>query len=108
MHRLKPEKLLTIIASGALEKTLTELALRAKVSGYTVVEARGAGASGIQTGLLDIDTNILFKVIIPEMRISQLLDPLERMVNKGHHLKVFVSDIDVLMPEQYEQPLRKE
>lgn len=105
MHRLTPEKLLTIIASGALEEKIIQLIRKSKVSGYTVVEARGAGSSGEQTGMLDIDTNILVTVILPEARVPHLLDQLERLIKKGHHLKVFVSDVSVLSPEQYERPL---
>lgn len=105
MKRLKPEKLLTIIASEVLEKRLVELVRKARVSGYTVIEARGAGSSGEQTGMLDIDTNIEITVILPESRVATVLDPLERMIRNGHHLKVFVSDVSVLMPEHYERPV---
>lgn len=96
MKRLRPEKLLTIISAGALEETLTDMVRRHGVSGYTMLEASGAGSSGIQTGMLDIDTNILLHVILPKKRISTLLDDLERLMRRGQHLKVFVSDIAVL------------
>lgn len=99
MKRLRPEKLLTIIASSALESTLVELVRKHDISGYTIVEASGAGSSGVQSGMLDIDTNILMHVVLPESRVSPLLDRLERMIRKGHHLKVFVSGIGVLARE---------
>lgn len=105
MKRLSPEKLLTIIAAVELEDTLVEKARKRGVSGYTVIQASGAGSSGVQTGMLDIDTNILMKIILPEPRVSPLLDDLERMIRKGHRLKVFVSEVMVLSPKQYEQPL---
>lgn len=107
MKRLVPEKLLTIIADGALEGKLTKLAAKSGVSGYTVMEARGAGSTGVQSGNLDIDTNILIKIILPESRVSGLLDDLERLLNKSYKFKVFVSDVAVLMPQSYERPLNE-
>jgi nitrogen regulatory protein PII len=108
MKRLVPEKLLTIIADGALEAKLTALARKSGVSGYTVMEARGAGSSGEQSGNMDIDTNIMFKIILPESRVPALLDAIEKLLKKSYKLKVFVSDVAVLMPQAYEQPLDRE
>lgn len=96
MKRLVSEKLLTIIATGELENTLVEIARKRGVSGYTVVQAHGAGSSGIQSGMLDIDTNILIYIILPESRVSDLLDDLERLIRKHYHLKVFASEIMLL------------
>lgn len=107
MKRLVPEKLLTIIADGALEAKLTKLACKSGVSGYTVTEARGAGSSGEQSGNLDIDTNILIKIILPEERVPVMLDEIERLLKKSYKMKVFVSDVAVLMPQSYEKPMDK-
>lgn len=96
MQRLRPEKLLTIIASSVLESTLIEIVRKHGVSGYTIVQASGAGTSGVQSGMLDIDTNILMHIVLPESRVSVLLDQIEHLMHRGHHLKVFVSDIGVL------------
>lgn len=103
MRRLVSEKLLTIIAAGELENTLVEIARKRGVTGYTVIQAHGAGSSGVQSGMLDIDTNILFYVIVPEARISPLLDDLERLIRKSYHLKVFASDI-MLLPLGQQRP----
>ncbi len=96
MKRLRPEQLLTIIASSVLESTLVEMVRKHGASGYTIVQASGAGSTGVQSGMLDIDTNILMHIVLPEARIPPLLDRLEQMMQKGHHLKVFVSGIGVL------------
>lgn len=96
MKRLIPEKLLTIIASGELENTLVEIARRRGVSGYTVLQASGAGSSGVQSGMLDIDTNILIYIMLPESAVGPLLDDLQRLIRKSYHIKVFASDIMVL------------
>ena len=101
MHRLFPEKLVTMITSDVLEDHLVACVRNRGASGYTIVRARGAGSSGEQSGMLDIDTNIKLHVIIPEDRVSGLLDDLEQLIKKGHHLTVFVSDVSVLGPEKY-------
>lgn len=105
MHRLFPEKLVTVITSDVLEDHLIAQVRYRGASGYTVVRARGAGSSGEQSGMLDIDTNIKFHVIMPPERLSGLLDDLEQLVNKGHHLTVFVSDVSVLGPEKYSESM---
>jgi hypothetical protein len=101
MHRLFPEKLVTIITSDVLEDKLVAIVRNRGASGYTIVRARGAGSSGEQTAMLDIDTNIKFHVILPPERMTGLLDDLERLIKKGYHLTVYVSEVSVLGPEKY-------
>ena len=96
MRRLEQKKLLTIITARELEKMIIEAARRHGVGGYTVVQASGAGASGIQAGMLDIDSNILIYIILSEQRLIALLDELEGMMARGHRLKAIVSDISIL------------
>ena len=102
MKRLCPEKLLAIISPTALTETLTNMLRRKGISGYTLLQTSGVGSSGPQTGMLDIDTNVLLYVILSEERVSTLLDDLERLMHKGHHLKVFVSDVGLLTLQQSE------
>ena len=105
MHRLFPQKLLTIITTDALEKRLVDVVRDRGASGYTIVKAHGAGSSGEMSGELDVDTNIKFHVIVPQGRMSAMLDDVEALINEGEHLKVFVSDVAVLGPEKFDQPL---
>ena len=102
MHRLFPEKLVTIITSDVLEDRLVASVRNRGASGYTILRARGAGSSGVQSGMLDIDTNIKLHVIVPPQRLSGLLDDLERLIHKGYHMTVYVSDVSVLGPEKFE------
>ncbi|AHE98912.1 P-II family nitrogen regulator [Thioalkalivibrio paradoxus] len=105
MPALYPEKLVTIITTDVLETWLAKIVRKRGASGYTVVRARGAGSSGEQSSMLDIDTNIKFHVILPEERLAGMLEDLECMMKKGHHLTVFVSEVSVLHPEKYARPL---
>ena len=96
MRRLQPKKLLTIITSRALEKMIIDALRKRGVGGYTVVNASGAGASGIQSGMLDSDTNILIYVILSEARLAILLDDLDDMMSRSYRIKVVVTDISIL------------
>ncbi|TNF97586.1 MAG: transcriptional regulator [Gammaproteobacteria bacterium] len=105
MQRLFPHKLLTIITTDSLEKKLVEIVRNRGASGYTIVKAHGAGSSGEVSGELDVATNIKFHVIVPQGRMSNMLDDVEALIKEGKHLTVFVSDVAVLGPEKFEQPL---
>jgi PII-like signaling protein len=102
MPRLFPEKLVNIISSDHLEEMLVPLVRRRGVSGYTIVRARGAGSSGEQTGMLSVDTNIKMHIILSEEKLMGLLDDLDVMIRRGHHLIVYVSDVSVMAPEKFE------
>lgn len=105
MHNLAPEKLITIITTDVLEDQLISKAKKCGVSGYTIQRARGGGSSGIQSGMLDIDTNITFSVVVSEDRLSKLLDGLQELINRRYHLTVYVSDVSVLRPDKFDVPL---
>ena len=96
MRRLQPKKLLALITSRAIEKMIIEALRKRGVGGYTVVNASGAGASGIQSGMLDSDSNILIYVILSEARLVTLLDDFDDMMNRSYRIKVVVTDISIL------------
>lgn len=96
MRALESKKLLTIITARELEKMIVDAARRRGVGGYTVTEASGAGAQGIQSGMLDIDSNILIYIILSEPRLLSLLEDLDAMMDRGYRLKAIVSDISIL------------
>lgn len=96
MVKLVTEKLIRIIAAAELEAQLTDLSKRQAISGYTVVDARGGGASGIQPGLMDIDSNILFLMVAPPEQLDAILEDLAKMIRRGHHLMALVSDTEVM------------
>lgn len=96
MRPLEHKKLLTIIAPRELERLVIEAARRRGVGGYTVVQASGAGAYGIQSGMLDVDSNVLIYIILSEARLLTLLEDIDEMMRRGHRLKALVSDIAIL------------
>ena len=96
MRPLEQKKMLTIITSRAFEKMIIDAMRRRGVGGYTVVNASGAGVSGIQSGMLDSDSNILIYIILSEARLVSVLDDLDDMMNRAYRIKVIVTDISIL------------
>ena len=96
MRPLEQKKMLTIITSRAFEKMIIDAVRRRGVGGYTVVNASGAGVSGIQSGMLDSDSNILIHIILSEARLVSVLDDLDDMMNRAYRIKVIVTDISIL------------
>lgn len=94
-------KLINIVANAALEEQLSTIAETHAASGYTVLDARGAGSAGLQTGVLEGGSNILFMLIVPETRLDEVLADIERLMKRGHHLAAFVTDTQVLRREKF-------
>jgi len=106
MVTLYPQKLLNIITTDALEEKLVSSFKKYGASGYTILRARGEGSSGLQSDMTGFDANIMVKVIIPQERLEIMLDSLERKINKGYHLTVFISDVEVMTPAKFDKRLR--
>ena len=96
MRELEQKKLLTIITSQQLEKMILSRLRKHEIGGYTVATAHGAGANGIQSGMLDVDTNILIYIIISEARLVGVLEEIDAMMDQSYRLKAIVTDISIL------------
>jgi len=105
MANLYPHKLVNIITMDILQDKLTEMFRRHGVSGYSILRVRGEGASGESPGTLDFEASIMIKVIVPEEKLQRLLDGLQRQIDKGYHLTIFVSDVEVITPSKFSKPL---
>jgi len=96
MRTLEQKKMLTIITARALKNIFIDTLKEREVGGYTVVNATGVGAFGVQTGALDSDSNLLIYVILSEARLNLLLEDLDRLMNRSYRFKVIVTDIAIL------------
>ena len=105
MVTLYPEKMLNIITTDSLEEKLVASFKKYGVSGYTILRTRGEGSSGVQADMTGFETNVLFKVILPEDRLQDLLESLTRKIKKGYHLTVYVSDVQVITPEKFDRQM---
>ncbi|ODU50068.1 MAG: hypothetical protein ABS92_04225 [Thiobacillus sp. SCN 63-374] len=103
MPPLYPMKLINIVANAALEERLVGIANAHEASGYTVLDARGAGSAGLQTGVLEGESNILFMLVVPESRLDAVLADVNKLMKRGHHLAAFVSDTQVMRREKFDE-----
>lgn len=106
MVELYSEKLMNIIANESLEDKLVGMFRKYGVSGYTILRARGEGASGNSSDLGGFDSNIFIKVIIPESKLDTILQSVECKLRKGYRLTVYISDVQVISPEKFEKSIR--
>ena len=83
------------------EERLIELAEAHQASGYTIMEARGAGSAGLQTGALEGESSLLFMLAVPLEKLDEVLADVNRLVKRGHNLAVFISDTQVMRREKY-------
>lgn len=98
MRAIERKKLLTVIAPRELQRELIESMQRRGIGGYTVVPASGAGASGLQSGVFEGDSNVVIYVILSEPRLSTVFEDIDRLMRAGYRVKAFAHDIDVLRP----------
>ncbi|MDP1928845.1 MAG: hypothetical protein Q8K62_10090 [Thiobacillus sp.] len=103
MPPLYPMKLINIVANATLEERLVTIAKAHEASGYTVLDARGAGSAGLQTGVLEGESNILFMLAVPESRLDAVLADVNKLMKRGHHLAAFVSDTKVMRREKFDE-----
>lgn len=96
MRALENKKLLTIITARPFKKMIIEVLRLRGVGGYTVVDASGAGAFGVQSGAFEGDSNILVYVILSEARLAGVLEDFDDLMNRSYRLKVIVTDISIL------------
>ena len=101
MPPFHPMKLINIVANATLEERLIGIAEKHATSGYTIIDARGAGSAGLQTGVLEGESNILFMLIVTETKLNEVLDDVEKLMKRGHHLALFISDTQVMRREKY-------
>jgi PII-like signaling protein len=96
MRALEQKKLLTLIASSELQRLILETLSRRGIGGYTVVPATGAGASGIQSGMLFSDSNVVIYIILSEPRLLSVLEDIDDMMQRGYRIKAIIQDITLL------------
>jgi hypothetical protein len=101
MVQFYPMKLVNIVANAALEERLIGIAEAHDTSGYTILDARGAGSAGLQTGALEGGSNILFILGVPDAKLDAVMLDVEKLIKRGHHLAVFITDTHVLRRDKF-------
>ncbi len=95
------KKVVNVVASAELESLLVRTAERLNAGGYTIMPARGAGSTGVQSGMLDVDSNIAFVMVVAEAQLAPVLEELDRLSKRGYQMIVYVTDAHVLRRQKF-------
>lgn len=108
MRQVEEKKLLTIITPSELQRMVVEQLKKRGVDGYTVVEASGAGASGLRSGMMVSDSSEILYVIMSEERLEKVMLDMDRFMSQGYRLKAFYQDISILPRKPIRQTSRED
>lgn len=92
-------KSVQIIINSTFENSLVKILKKLGVTGYTQLNARGNGNSGVQDGHSDGETNVLFVILMSNKMADELIDSLQVYRKKGHHILIYTYEAQVLDPE---------
>jgi len=93
-------KSVQIIINSTFENNLVKILKKIGVTGYTQLNARGNGNSGVQDGHSDGESNVLFVILLSNSMADTLIDSLETYRKKGHHILIYTYDAQILDPEK--------
>ena len=94
MATLTKGTLVTIIGEAVLQERLIHLFTQLKVSGYTLIPARGAGSHGKRMGdIAGYNTNIEIKTIVSATISDQIMEAL-RPFQATHALIAFRQEVE--------------
>ena len=92
-------KSVQIIINSTFENSLVKILKKLGVTGYTQLNARGNGNSGVQDGHSDGESNVMFVILMSKGMADALIDSLQVYRKKGHHILIYTTDAQVLDPE---------
>ena len=96
MATLTKGTLVTIIGEAVLQERLIHLFTQLKVSGYTLIPARGAGIHGRRMGdVAGYNTNVEIKTIVSATISDQIMEAL-RPFQATHALIAFRQEVEGL------------
>jgi len=98
---LYKRKLLTIITEAIIEDAIEKVLKDFKIRGYTILEARGSGQTGLRDASHDSDKNIRIEAICSEETAKKLAHHLKEVYYADYAMVVFLSDVEVIRAEKF-------
>jgi hypothetical protein len=95
------KKLLTIVCEAALESVLIQDIQKKGAHGYTITDARGAGARGVRSASWDASSNIRVEVVCDEATARRIAEHLRVHYYDNFAMILMMSDVEVLRPEKF-------
>ncbi|NCN27119.1 transcriptional regulator [bacterium] len=94
-------KLLTIITESIMEDAIEQELKLYKISGYTILDARGSGQSGLRDANHETDKNIRIEAICTEEIAKKLSLHLKQTYYENYAMVLFLTDVEVLRPDKF-------
>lgn len=93
---MKKQKLLNIITESILESPLTKDLKRFGVSGYTIIEARGVGLTGMRSADFEYNKNIQIEIVCDEETANNIIQCCKEKYVNEFAMFIFVMDVVVV------------
>lgn len=94
-------QLLTIITEATLEPSVTKDIETLGANGYTVMDVRGKGHTGLRDAGWDASANIRIEVICNKAIADRISAYLKEQYYKDYAMVLFTHDVNVLRPEKF-------
>lgn len=104
MPQMKQGKAVHIIVNATFERELIKILKDAEATGYTQLDARGFGYSGVQDGHSEGESNVLFIVLVTEEKAQTIEKTLVNYIKRGYPIVSYITDANVLMNNRYDKP----
>ncbi len=99
-----PGKSVHIIVNATFENELIRVLDKVGVTGYTQLDARGNGYSGVQGGYSEGESNVMFIVLVTTEVAKILIESLIDYIKRGYPIVSYACDVDVLITNKYGKP----
>ena len=93
--------LLVIIAEANLERLLVQDVKRLGAGGYTVIDVRGGGHSGVREGTWEADRTIRMEVVCEAGMADNIAQALLAEYGQHYGLTIYFSEVKVLRPNKF-------
>lgn len=93
--------LLVIIAEANIERLLVQDVKRLGAAGYTVIDVRGGGHSGVREGTWEADRTIRMEVICEAGVADRIALALLTAYGQHYGLTIYFSEVQVLRPNKF-------
>ncbi len=104
MPQMTTGKAVHIIVNATFERELIKVLKEVGATGYTQLDARGFGYSGVQDGHSEGESNVMFIVLVTEEKAQAIEKKLVSYINRGYPIVSYITDADVLMNNRYDKP----
>jgi nitrogen regulatory protein P-II 2 len=93
--------LLVIIAEANLERMLVADVQKLGAQGYTVVDVRGAGHSGVREGAWEADKTIRMELVCDAAVAQAIAQHVLAQYGKFYGVTMYFSEVQVLRPNKF-------